>query len=83
MTSSRCKNQRGPITYIQFGLGPTYFRKANEQEKFVVDFSLEDGNKFLTGCHVHGDKILVTCQWKKHCTNLVSLKEEISHRILA
>ena len=66
------------------GLRPTYFRKVGEQEKFVVDFSLKDGNKFLTGCHAHGDKeILFTHPWKEYCTNLVSLKEEASSRVLA
>jgi hypothetical protein len=72
-----------PNYLYSIGFGSTYFRKVNKQEKFVVDYSLKDGNKFLTGCHVHEDKILVTRPWKEHGTNLVSLKEETSHRILA
>ncbi len=72
------------IDLYSMGLRPTYFRKVNEQEKFVVDFSLKDGNKFFTGCYVHEDKeILFTHQWKEYCTNLVSLKEETPSRTLA
>jgi hypothetical protein len=72
------------IDLYSMGLRPTYFRKVNEQEKFIVDFSLKDGNKFFTGCHVHGDKeILFTHKWTEYCTNLVSLKGDASPRTVA
>lgn len=71
------------IDLYLMGLRPTYFRKVDEQEKFVVDFSLKDGNKFLTGCYVYGDKeILFTHHWKEYCTNLVSLKGETFSRTI-
>jgi len=48
-----------PFSYIvelfAMGLRPTYFRKINEEKKFVVDFPLKVGDKFLIGCYAHGD----------------------------
>lgn len=78
-----------PFSYLMelyaLGLKPTYFRKIDEQEKFVVDFPLKVGEKFLIGCYVDGDKeILFIHEWKEYCTNLKPLKEnEISSRTLA
>ncbi|MDE1766740.1 MAG: hypothetical protein KGI27_10785 [Thaumarchaeota archaeon] len=72
------------IDLYSMGLKPTYFRKVNEQEKFVVDVPIKSGNKFVLGCYVHGDSdILFTHQWKEYCSGLVSLKEESSSRTIA
>jgi hypothetical protein len=77
-----------PFSYLvglyAIGLKPTYFRKIDEQEKFVVDFPLKIGGKFLIGCYAHGDKeILFSHEWKEYCTNLTPLKEnEIQNRNL-
>jgi hypothetical protein len=71
------------IKLYSMGLKPTYFRKINEQEKFVVDFPLKTGTGSTLGCFVQGDnEILFTHQWKEYCSNLVSLKDT-SLRIIA
>jgi Uncharacterized conserved protein (DUF2203) len=64
-----------PFEYVielySMGLRPTYFRKVDEQEKFVVDFPLKMDGKNVIGCHLQGDKeILFTHQWIDYCTNL-------------
>jgi hypothetical protein len=69
-----------PFSYLvelyTMGLKPTYFRNIDGQERFVVDFPLKTGDKFLIGCYAHGDKeILFTHHWKEYCANLMSLKE--------
>jgi hypothetical protein len=77
-----------PFSYLVelYGLGlkPTYFRKIEEQEKFVVDVPLKVDGKFLLGCYAHGDKeILFSHEWKEYCTNLKPFNEsEIPSRIL-
>ncbi len=73
------------VELYAIGLKPTYFRKIDEQERFIVDLPLKVADKFLIGCYVHGDKeILFTHEWKEYCTNLKPLKEnEISSRTLA
>jgi hypothetical protein len=56
------------------GLKPTYFRKIEEQEKFIVDFPLIVDGKNVIGCYLHGDKeIFFTHQWIDYCTNLKSV----------
>lgn len=72
------------VELYKMGLKPTYFRKINDQERFVVDFPLKIDGKFLIGCYTHGDKeILFTHDWKEYCTDLKPLKEnEISPRNL-
>ncbi|MDE1727333.1 MAG: hypothetical protein KGH89_08755 [Thaumarchaeota archaeon] len=78
--SAKDKLQRtNPFSFIidlySMGLRPTYFRKIDEQEKFIVDFPLKDGDKFLIGCYAHGDKeIFFTHPWKEYCSSLISLK---------
>lgn len=64
-----------PFEYVielySMGLRPTYFRKINEVEKFVVDFPLRFDDKNVIGCYLHGDKeISFTHQWIEYCTNL-------------
>ena len=64
-----------PFEYVielySMGLRPTYFRKVDEQEKFVVDFPLQIDSKNVIGCYLHGDKeISFTHQWIDYCTNL-------------
>ncbi len=64
-----------PFEYVielySMGLRPTYFRKIDEQEKFVVDFPLKIDTKNVIGCYLHGDKeISFTHQWIDYCTNL-------------
>ena len=64
-----------PFEYVielySMGLRPTYFRKVDEQEKFVVDFPLHIDSKNVIGCYLHGDKeISFTHQWIDYCTNL-------------
>jgi len=77
-----------PFSYLVelyvMGLKPTYFRKIEEQERFVVDLPLKVRDKFMLGCYAHRDKeILFSHEWKEYCTNLISLKEsEISTRSL-
>ncbi|MGI0046009.1 MAG: hypothetical protein ACREBB_02310 [Nitrosotalea sp.] len=62
------------IDLYLIGLRPTYFRKVEEQERFVVDFPLKSGDKFSLGCYTHGDKqVLFTHQWKEYCLNLVPI----------
>ncbi len=59
------------IELYSMGLKPTYFRKIDEQEKFIVDFPLIVDGKNVIGCYLHGDKeILFTHQWIDYCTNL-------------
>ncbi len=71
------------IELYSMGLKPTYFRKVNEQERFIVDFPLKTGNKSTLGCFVQGDnEILFTHQWKEYCSNLVSLKDASSRTIV-
>jgi hypothetical protein len=75
-----------PFSYLielyDMGLKPTYFRKIDEQERFVVDLPLRVGGTFVLGCYVHGDKeVVFSHDWKEYCTNLRPLKEnEISSR---
>ena len=69
-----------PFSYLidlyTMGLKPTYFRKIDEQERFVVDLPLKVGGKFVLGCYAHGDKeIVFSHEWKEYCTNLRPLKE--------
>ncbi len=65
------------IELYWMGLRPTYFRKVDEQEKFVIDFPIKMGAKWSLGCYVHGDKqILFTHEWKEYCTNLKPVKEK-------
>jgi hypothetical protein len=59
------------IELYSIGLRPTYFRKLNDQEKFVVDIPLNIDGKNLIGCYLQGDKeILFTHQWIEYCANL-------------
>ncbi|MDE1763119.1 MAG: hypothetical protein KGH88_02610 [Thaumarchaeota archaeon] len=72
------------IDLYSMGLKPTYFRKVNEQERFVVDVPIKYGNKFVLGCYVHGDnEILFTHQWREYCSSLISLKDASSSRTIA
>ncbi|MDE1829145.1 MAG: hypothetical protein KGI25_02365 [Thaumarchaeota archaeon] len=72
------------IELYSMGLKPTYFRKVDEQEKFVVDLPIKKGNEFTLGCYVHGDReILFTHHWKNYCSGLVPLKEDASSRTIA
>jgi len=64
-----------PFEYVielySMGLKPTYFRKIDEQEKFIVDFPLIADAKKVIGCYLHGDKeISFTHQWIDYCINL-------------
>ncbi len=77
-----------PFEYVielySMGLRPTYFRKIDEQEKFVVDFPLKVDGKNVIGCYVHGDKaISFTHQWIDYCTNLKPTNNPESHRSFA
>jgi hypothetical protein len=85
------KNKLGntnPFSYLvelySMGLKPTYFRKIDEQERFVVDLPLKVDGKFLLGCYAHGDKeIIFLHEWKEYCTNLKPVQEnETSTRSL-
>ncbi len=86
--SAKEKLGKNPFGYLMelytLGLKPTYFRKINDQERFVVDFPLKVGDKFLIGCYAYGDKeILFTHGWKEYCSNLKPLTEnEITTRNL-
>ena len=76
-----------PFSYLielyALGLKPTYFRKINEKEKFVVDLPLKVNGKFLLGCYAHGDnEILFSHDWKDYCINLKQFNEEIPARNL-
>lgn len=80
--------EQNPFDYIMelyaMGLKPTYFRKVDEQEKFVTDIPLRKGGEFTLGCHVHGDKeILFTHAWKNYCSILDPVKENPSSRIIS
>ena len=75
-----------PFEYVMelysMGLRPTYFRKVDEQEKFVVDFPLKIDGKNVIGCYLHGDKeISFTHQWIDYCTNLKPTSNPESKRI--
>jgi hypothetical protein len=64
------------VELYMLGLKPTYFRKIDEQEKFVADIPIKVDGKFLLGCYAHGDQeILFTHEWKEYCTNLKPFKE--------
>lgn len=74
-----------PFEYVielySMGLRPTYFRKIDEQEKFVVDFPLKVNDKNVIGCYLHGDKeILFTHNWIDYCTNLAPTNNPESKR---
>jgi hypothetical protein len=74
-----------PFEYVielyLMGLRPTYFRKVDEQEKFVVDFPLQLDGKNMIGCYLHGDKeISFTHQWIDYCTNLKPVNNPESKR---
>jgi hypothetical protein len=76
-----------PFSYLielySLGIKPTYFRKIDEKEKFVVDLPLKVNGKYLLGCYAHGDKeILFSHEWKDYCINLKQFNEEIPARIL-
>ncbi len=72
------------IELYSMGLKPTYFRKVDEQEKFVVDFPLHVDGKNILGCYLHGDKeILFTHNWIDFCTNLKSTNNPESKRSFA
>ncbi|VVC05411.1 Uncharacterised protein [uncultured archaeon] len=69
------------IELYVMGLKPTYFRKIDEQERFVVDLPLKVDGKFVLGCYAHGDKeITFSHEWKEYCTNLLPLKENKTPR---
>lgn len=71
------------IELYSMGLKPTYFRKIHEQERFVVDIPIKNGNNFTLGCYVYGDKeIFFTHQWKDYCSNLLPIKENASSRTI-
>ncbi len=79
---------QNPFSYITeiyaLGLKPTYFRKINEMDRFVVDLPLKVDGKFLLGCYGHGDKeILFSHEWKEYCTNIKPFKDDVSARVLA
>ncbi|MGI0066231.1 MAG: hypothetical protein ACREAT_05665 [Nitrosotalea sp.] len=62
------------VELYSMGLKPTYFRKVEEQEKFVVDFPLSVDGKNVLGCYLHGDnEILFTHQWIDFCVHLKSV----------
>jgi hypothetical protein len=72
------------IELYAMGLRPTYFRKVDEQEKFIVDFPLIVNGKNVIGCYLHGDnEILFTHQWIDYCTNLKSVNNPESKRSFA
>ncbi len=59
------------IELYSMGLKPTYFRKVEEQEKFVVDFPLNLDGKNVLGCYLHGDKeVSFTHNWIDYCVHL-------------
>ena len=77
-----------PFEYVielySMGLKPTYFRKVEEQEKFVVDFPLCLDGKNILGCYLHGDKEMsFTHQWIDYCTNLKPVSNPESKRSFA
>ena len=82
-SAKRIMKEPNPFSFVMdmysMGLKPTYFRKINEEEKFVVDLPLVKGKHAVLGCYVHGDKeVLYSHQWKDYCSNLDSLKEDSS-----
>lgn len=84
---SKMKEQN-PFGFIMdlyaMGLKPTYFRKINEQEKFIIDFPMKKGNEFVLGCYAQGDKeILFAHAWRNYCTSLVPIKEDASSRTIS
>lgn len=77
-----------PFEYVielySMGLRPTYFRKVDEQEKFIVDFPLLVDGKNVIGCYLHGDKeISFIHQWIDYCSNLKSVNNPESKRSFA
>ena len=69
------------IELYSMGLKPTYFRKIDEQEKFIVDFPLIADAKNVIGCYLHGDKeISFTHQWIDYCTHLKPVDNTESKR---
>ncbi|MGI0061552.1 MAG: hypothetical protein ACREBA_03780 [Nitrosotalea sp.] len=59
------------IELYSMGLKPTYFRKVEDQEKFVVDFPLNLDSKTVLGCYLHGDKeVSFTHNWIDYCVHL-------------
>ncbi|MDE1727556.1 MAG: hypothetical protein KGI02_06010 [Thaumarchaeota archaeon] len=77
-----------PFEYVielySMGLKPTYFRKIEEQEKFVIDFPLYVDGKNILGCYLHGDKEMsFTHQWIDYCTNLKPVSNPESKRSFA
>lgn len=77
-----------PFEYVielyAMGLKPTYFKKIDGQEKFVIDFPvIVDGKKVL-GCYMHGDtEISFTHQWIEYCVNLKSVNNSEAKRSFA
>ncbi len=72
------------IELYSMGLKPTYFRKVEGQEKFVVDFPLYIDEKNILGCYLHGDKeISFTHQWIDYCTTLKPVNNPESKRSFA
>ena len=79
---------QNPFSFVlelySMGLKPTYFRKVGEQERFVLDIPLRQGDKHVLGCYVQGDgTILFTHAWRNYCTDLHALKEDGSSRNIA
>ena len=74
-----------PFEYVielySMGLKPTYFRKVNDQERFVVDFPIQNNNNNSLGCYVQGDsEIMYAHRWNEYCSGLQKLKEDFSSR---
>lgn len=74
-----------PFEYVielyMMGLRPTYFRKIDGKESFVVDFPLKLDGKNVIGCYLHGDKeISFTHNWIDYCTNLKHVSNPDSKR---
>lgn len=78
-------NPFGPVIELySMGLKPTYFRKVGEQERFVVDVPLKNGDKFFLGCYAQGDReMLFTHAWREYCSNLAPVKADGSSRNIA
>lgn len=77
-----------PFEYVielyLMGLRPTYFRKMDDQEKFVIDFPLKVGGANVIGCYLYGDKeISFIHQWIDYCTNLKPLNDSELKRSFA
>ncbi|HJU14138.1 MAG TPA: hypothetical protein VJ792_06730 [Candidatus Nitrosotalea sp.] len=72
------------IELYSMGLKPTYFRKVDDQERFVVDVPLKIGGKFVLGCYVQGDgEILFMHNWREYCSGLAPVKADGSSRNIA